>query len=331
MSLGHDDVATRVSIANNPFSDLVFTCRVVDGYQTEYPDYWLNFDNPWELPRLDISIQVGFGGHVQASEDEYGVTRHTWIPASSVQAIAYDVPIPGYGTENCNNIRLWRSKPTRIFDLTSFNEGNYEKSVEDATNAEKITSVLYPNDNTMAGKELRLKQQYFWTAASLHDILRRFKKSTREWTDFPNQVAIQLNDTHPTLAIVELQRLLVDEEMLSWDDAWDIVTRTFAFTNHTVLPEAMEKWSVPMMEYHLPRHLQIIFDINLFFLQKVEKMFANDRGLLNRMSIIEEAQPQQIRMAHLAVVGSHKVNGVAALHSDLIKTTVSKGVVFNRL
>ncbi|KAF8984182.1 Non-essential glycogen phosphorylase, partial [Haplosporangium bisporale] len=305
----------------------IFQQRIVDGYQTEYPDYWLNFDNPWELPRLDISIQIGFGGHVQTIQDEYGVTRHNWIPASSVQAIAYDVPIPGYDTENCNNIRLWRSKPTKTFDLTSFNEGNYEKSVEDATNAEKITSVLYPNDNTMAGKELRLKQQYFWTAASLHDIVRRFKKSMREWSDFSDQVAIQLNDTHPTLAIVELQRLLVDEEMLSWDDAWDIVTKTFAFTNHTVLPEAMEKWSVPMFEYLLPRHLQIIFDINLFFLQKVEMKFPNDRGLLSRMSIIEEAQPQQIRMAHLAVVGSHKVNGVAALHSNLIKTTIFKDFV----
>ncbi|KAI7829636.1 glycosyl transferase [Gamsiella multidivaricata] len=305
----------------------IFKQRIVDGYQTEYPDYWLNFDNPWELARLDISIQIGFGGHVQITQDEYGVTRHNWIPATSVQAIAYDVPIPGYATENCNNIRLWRSKPTKAFDLTSFNEGNYEKSVEDATNAEKITSVLYPNDNTMAGKELRLKQQYFWTAASLHDIVRRFKKSMREWSEFPDQVAIQLNDTHPTLAIVELQRLLVDEEMLSWDDAWDIVTKIFAFTNHTVLPEAMEKWSVPMFEYLLPRHLQIIFDINLFFLQKVEKKFPNDRGLLNRMSIIEEAQPQQIRMAHLAVVGSHKVNGVAALHSNLIKTTIFKDFV----
>ncbi|KAF8979683.1 Non-essential glycogen phosphorylase [Entomortierella lignicola] len=305
----------------------IFQQRIVDGYQTEYPDYWLNFDNPWELPRLDISITVGFGGHVQTTQDEYGQTRHNWVPANNVQAIAYDVPIPGYDTENCNNIRLWRSKPTKVFDLTSFNEGNYEKSVEDATNAEKITSVLYPNDNTMAGKELRLKQQYFWTAASLYDILRRFKKSMREWSDFPDQVAIQLNDTHPTLAIVELQRLLVDQEQLSWDDAWDIVTRTFAFTNHTVLPEAMEKWSVPMFEYLLPRHLQIIFDINLFFLQKVEKKFPNDRGLLNRMSIIEEAQPQQIRMAHLAVVGSHKVNGVAALHSDLIKTTIFKDFV----
>ncbi|KAG0268038.1 Non-essential glycogen phosphorylase [Actinomortierella ambigua] len=305
----------------------IFQQRIIEGYQAEFPDYWLNFDNPWELPRLDISIPIYFAGHVHSFQDEYGVTRHKWVPGQSVQAIAYDVPIPGYDTENCNNIRLWRSKPTRVFDLTSFNEGNYEKSVEDATQAEKITSVLYPNDNTMAGKELRLKQQYFWTAASLHDIVRRFKKSQRDWSDFPEQVAIQLNDTHPTLAIVELQRILVDEEQLNWDDAWEIVTRTFAFTNHTVLPEAMEKWSVPMFEYLLPRHLQIVFDINLFFLQKVEKRFPNDRELLKRMSIIEEAQPQQIRMAHLAVVGSHKVNGVAALHSNLIRDTIFKDFV----
>lgn len=161
---------TKLSVWPTLYNMLFCLHRIVDGYQTEYPDYWLNFDNPWELPRLDISIQIGFGGHVQIIEDEYGVTRHNWIPGTNVQAIAYDVPIPGYDTENCNNIRLWRSKPTKTFDLTSFNEGNYEKSVEDATNAEKITSVLYPNDNTMAGKELRLKQQYFWTAASLHDM-----------------------------------------------------------------------------------------------------------------------------------------------------------------
>ncbi|CAG8715112.1 10769_t:CDS:10, partial [Funneliformis mosseae] len=232
-----------------------------------------------------------------------------------------------YGTKNCINIRLWSSKPERQFDLNRFNEGQYEQAVQEQMKAENITAVLYPNDNHMVGKELRLKQQYFWVAASLHDIVRRFKKSQRSWTEFPNQVAIQLNDTHPTLAIVELQRILVDLEGLDWDDAWGIVTRTFAFTNHTILPEAMERWPVPMVSYLLPRHMQIIFDINLFFLQKVEKAYPKDRDILAKLSIIEESSPQFVRMAHLAIVGSHRVNGVAELHSSLIKTTIFKDFV----
>ncbi|CAG8465711.1 6113_t:CDS:10 [Scutellospora calospora] len=263
----------------------IFQQRLIDGYQVEFPDYWLNFVNPWELPRLDIVVDIQFGGSVTKYTDE-----------------------EGYGTRNCINIRLWSSKPKRRFDLKRFNEGEYEQAVQEQMQAENITSVLYPNDNHMVGKELRLKQQYFWVAASLYDIVRRFKKSEKPWSRFPDQVAIQLNDTHPTLAIVELQRILVDIEGLGWDDAWDIVTRTFSFTNHTILPEAMEKWPVPMVEYLLPRHMQIIFDINL-------------RDLLAKLSIIEESTPQFVRMAHLAIVGSHYVNGVAELHSNLIKTT----------
>ncbi|CAG8555409.1 4527_t:CDS:10 [Ambispora leptoticha] len=305
----------------------IFQQRLKDGYQMEFPDYWLNFDNPWELQRLDIAIEIRFGGSVSKYTDENGHIRSRWEGGDAVQAVAYDVPIPGYGTKNCINIRLWSSKPKRQFDLSRFNEGEYEQAVQEQMKAENITAVLYPNDNHMVGKELRLKQQYFWVAASLSDIIRRFKKTERDWDQFPEKVAIQLNDTHPTLAIVELQRILVDEEGLNWDDAWDIVTRTFAFTNHTVLPEAMEKWPVPMVEYLLPRHMQIIFDVNLFFLQKVEQQYPNDRDVLARMSIIEEATPQFVRMAHLAVVGSHRVNGVAALHSNLIKTTIFKDFV----
>ncbi|CAG8458241.1 11217_t:CDS:10 [Ambispora gerdemannii] len=305
----------------------IFQQRLKDGFQMELPDYWLNFDNPWELPRLDIAIEVRFGGYVSKYTDENGRTRHRWEGGDGVQAVAYDVPIPGYGTKNCINIRLWSSKPKRQFDLSRFNAGEYEQAVNEQMKAENITAVLYPNDNHMVGKELRLKQQFFWVYASLADIIRRFKKTDRAWDQFPEKVAIQLNDTHPTLAIVELQRILVDQEGLDWDDAWDIVTRTFAFTNHTVLPEAMEKWHVPMVEYLLPRHMQIIFDINLFFLQKVEKQFPNDRDILAKLSIIEEATPQSVRMAHLAIVGSHRVNGVAALHSNLIKTTIFKDFV----
>ncbi|CAG8675633.1 8755_t:CDS:10 [Funneliformis caledonium] len=305
----------------------IFQQRLKDGYQVEFPDYWLNFDNPWEIPRLDIVIDVKFCGSVSRYTDEQERVRHVWEGTEIVQAIAYDVPIPGYGTKNCINIRLWSSKPERQFDLNRFNEGQYEQAVQEQMKAENITAVLYPNDNHMVGKELRLKQQYFWVAASLHDIVRRFKKSQRLWTEFPNQVAIQLNDTHPTLAIVELQRILVDLEGLDWDDAWGIVTRTFAFTNHTILPEAMERWPVPMVSYLLPRHMQIIFDINLFFLQKVEKAYPKDRDILAKLSIIEESSPQFVRMAHLAIVGSHRVNGVAELHSSLIKTTIFKDFV----
>ena len=211
--------------------------------------------------------------------------------------------------------------------MASFNEGNYDKSVEEQKNAENITSVLYPNDNHYGGKLLRLKQQYFFVCATLSDIIRRFKKTARPWQEFPNQVAIQLNDTHPTLGIPELQRILVDEEHLSWDEAWDIVTKTFSYTNHTVLPEALEKWPVPLMEDLLPRHMMIIFAINLYFLQRVEKVFPADREKLKRMSIIEEGQPQYVRMAYLAVVGSHCVNGVAELHSELVKTVLLKEFV----
>lgn len=238
------------------------------------------------------------------------------------------MPIPGYATKSTNNLRLWSSKAASgEFDFQKFNSGDYESSVADQQRAETISAVLYPNDNLDRGKELRLKQQYFWVAASLYDIVRRFKKSKRAWKEFPEQVAIQLNDTHPTLAVVELQRILIDLEGLEWDEAWNIVTNTFGYTNHTVLPEALEKWSVGLIQHLLPRHLQIIYDINLFFLQTVERAFPNDRDILRRVSIIEESQPKMIRMAHLAIVGSHKVNGVAELHSDLIKTTIFKDFV----
>ena len=292
-----------------------------EGYQTEVPDYWLNADgNPWEFPRSDIKYEVQFYGYVATKVNEKGVSRMSWEGGEKVQAMAYDVPIPGFDTKGTGNIRLWSSKSLKTFDFASFNDGDYDRSVADQKNAENLTSVLYPNDNHNVGKELRLKQEYFFVSASLQDIIHRFKRANAAWKDFPDKVAVQLNDTHPTLAIPELQRILVDIEGLDWDDAWNIVTRVFAFTNHTVLPEALECWSVPMMEKILPRHMQIVYDINLFFLQKVEKVFQGDRDLLNRVSIIEESNPQQVRMAYLAVVGSHTVNGVAALHSELIKT-----------
>ncbi|KAI7007825.1 Glycogen [Hortaea werneckii] len=306
----------------------IFRQEIVDGYQVEVPDYWLDF-NPWEFPRHDVTVDVQFYGNVRKHTDEStGKSVSVWENGEIVTATAYDAPVPGYGTKTTNNLRLWSSKASHgEFDFTKFNSGEYEASVADQQRAETISAVLYPNDSLERGKELRLKQQYFWCAASLYDIVRRFKKSKKAWKEFPNQVAIQLNDTHPTLAIPELQRILIDHEGLEWDEAWNIVQNTFGYTNHTVLPEALEKWSVPLIQHLLPRHLQIIYDINLQFLQHVERNFPKDREMLGRTSIIEESQPKMIRMAHLAIIGSHKVNGVAELHSDLIKTTIFKDFV----
>ncbi|KAK9331719.1 glycosyl transferase [Lipomyces starkeyi] len=305
----------------------IFKQRIVDGYQVESPDYWLTFSNPWEIPRYEIQIDIMFYGYTRKYTNDDGKVVHVWEGGEQVQAVAYDVPVPGYGTETTNNLRLWASKPTREFDFEKFNAGDYESSVRESQKAETISAVLYPNDNFYSGKELRLKQQYFWVAASLNDIVRRFKKTHRPWKEFPDQVAIQLNDTHPTLAVVELQRILIDMEGVEWDAAWNIVTNTFGYTNHTVLPEALEKWPVPLFTNLLPRHMEIIYEINLFFLQKVEKLFPKERDLLARVSIIEESSPQQVRMAYLAIIGSHKVNGVAELHSELIKTTIFKDFV----
>jgi len=305
----------------------IFKQEIIDGYQVEVPDYWLDF-NPWEFPRHDIAVDIQFYGSVEKKTSASGKAVYRWEGGETVTAVAYDVPIPGYATPTTNNLRLWSSKAASgEFDFQKFNSGDYESSVADQQRAETISAVLYPNDNLDRGKELRLKQQYFWVAASLYDIVRRFKKSRRSWNEFPDQVAIQLNDTHPTLAIVELQRILIDLEGLEWDEAWNIVVNTFGYTNHTVLPEALEKWSVPLIQHLLPRHLQIIYDINLYFLQKVEREFPDDDQLLRDVSIIEESQPKMIRMAFLAIVGSHKVNGVAELHSELIQATIFKDFV----
>ena len=251
----------------------IFKQEIVDGYQVEVPDYWLDF-NPWEFPRHDINVDIQFYGNVRKYQDDEGKQITVWEGGEIVQAAAFDVPIPGFETQTTNNLRLWSSKASGgEFDFQKFNAGEYENAVADQQRAESISAVLYPNDNLERGKELRLKQQYFWVAASLYDIVRRFKKSKRPWNQFSDQIGIQLNDTHPTLAIVELQRILIDLEGLEWDEAWAIVTQTFGYTNHTVLPEALEKWSVPLMQNLLPRHLQIIYDINLHFLQMVERRF----------------------------------------------------------
>lgn len=300
----------------------MFSQQILDGYQAEFPDYWLTFGNPWEIERLDVFYPVQFYGRVSQYTDMNGNTKFRWEGGETVFAVAYDTPIPGYDTYNTINVRLWSSKPSREFDLSSFNRGDYYKAIEDRQKSEHITSVLYPNDNTYMGKELRLKQQYFFVSATIRDIVRRFKKSRRPLTDMPEKVAIQLNDTHPSIGVAELMRILMDEEGLGWDDAWTTVTGIFAFTNHTVLPEALEKWPVDLMENLLPRHMQIIYEINWRFLQLVESHFGKDNDLLRSMSLIEEGYPKRVRMAHLGIVGSHAVNGVAALHSEIIKESI---------
>ena len=305
----------------------MFEQRILNGQQVEFPDYWLTDGNPWEVERLDVQYPVRLFGHVREFKDQEGNTRYAWQGGEVVMAQAYDTPIPGYGTYNTNNMRLWSSKPSHEFDLASFNAGNYYGAVEAKERCESITSVLYPNDATDEGKRLRLKQQYFFVSATLQDIFRRFKKSvgrtaTTKIQDMPKKVAIQLNDTHPAIAIPELMRLLLDVEYLSWEEAWEISRNVFAYTNHTILPEAMEKWSVPMIAELLPRHMQIIYEINHRFLLEVQKLWPNDDTRLSAMSIIEESTPKMVRMSNLAVIGSHTVNGVAMIHTKLLKSTL---------
>lgn len=307
----------------------IFKQKIIDGYQVETPDYWLKYENPWQISRTEIQIPVDFYGYVYDTYDtNTGHPRKVWNGGERALACAIDFPVPGFNTNTTNNLRLWDAKPTTEFDFCKFNAGDYQQSVDNQQKAEAITAVLYPNDNFDKGKELRLKQQYFWVAASLHDIVRRFKKTHKSnWSRFADKIAIQLNDTHPTLAIVELQRIFVDLEGLDWDYAWSIVTKVFAYTNHTVMAEALEKWSVNLLGRLLPRHLEIIYDINFFFLKSVEERFPNDHNLLRDVSVIEEGQIKYVRMAYLAIIGSHKVNGVAELHSELIKTTIFKNFV----
>ena len=293
------------------------------GEQCELPDRWLTFVNPWEVERPDVSYPVRFYGSVAASSTAEGGTCWTWSGGECVLAVAYDNPIPGFSTWNVINLRLWGALPAHEFDLQSFNSGDYMKAVEAKQRAETITSVLYPADSHLLGKELRLKQQYFLVSATLQDILRRFKKVPgRPWSALPDLAAIQLNDTHPSLSIPELMRLLIDVHSLGWDEAWDIVTRTFSYTNHTLLPEALEKWSVDLLQHLLPRHLQIIYEINSRWLDTVQAAFPGDTALVQSLSLVQEGDHKAIRMAHLSVVGSHTVNGVAAIHSQLLKSLV---------
>ena len=300
----------------------IFRQRIVDGNQFEAPDNWLRYGNPWEVARPDVLFPVKFYGRVEYYNDEQGVSRIRWVDTQDVYAMAYDLAVPGYGNDVVNSLRLWAAKSSREFDLDKFNSGAYVESVEDKTQTENISKVLYPPDDQYAGRELRLKQQYFFTSATIQDVIRRFKKyPNRDWQELPDKVAIQLNDTHPAISIPEMMRVLVDQERLEWDAAWWICERVFAYTNHTVLPEALESWSKELVGRLLPRHLQIIEEIDRRFRAVVVQAHPGDDARLRRMSIVDDGA-QTVRMANLAIVGSHSVNGVARLHTEILKKHV---------
>lgn len=301
----------------------IFTQKIENGWQMEEPDEWLRYGNPWEKARPEYMLPVNFYGNTEMD----GTGRTKWVNTQVVLAMPYDSPVPGYGNNTVNTLRLWSARAPNSFHLHFFNSGDYITAVCDRNLAENISRVLYPNDNFFEGKELRLKQQYFLVASTLQDIIRRFKSSRFGCRDpvrtsfdtFPDKVAIQLNDTHPSLAIPELMRIFLDIEGLHWEKAWDLTVRTCGYTNHTILPEALEHWPVSLIERVLPRHLQIIYEINSRFLQEVGKRWPGDGDRMRRMSLVEEAQEKKINMAYLAIVGSHAVNGVAFIHSEIIK------------
>lgn len=301
----------------------LFRQKIKDGFQHEQPDFWLNFGNPWEIERVHVSYTVKFYGKVE-DVVQNGKKCHKWIPAETVEAVAYDNPIPGYDTNNTANLRLWAAKPSGEFALEAFNTGDYVNAILSKQRAEAISSILYPDDRTYQGKELRLKQQYFFVSASLHDIIRRFKDYNSNFDEFPNKVALHLNDTHPAIAVAELMRMLVDDESLDWNEAWNIVTKVFTLTNHTIVPEYLEKWPVELMGNLLPRHLQIIYDINLLHIQEMKKTVGSAFDRLAHLSIVEEGPVKSINMAKLALVACHAVNGVSQMHSEHIKSVLLK-------
>lgn len=302
----------------------IFRQKIENGYQVEKPDNWLSYGNPWEIMRPELTYRIKFYGRETQKYDINGNSRYDWIESEDVYAVAYDIPIPGYRNNTVNNLRLWKAKSTDEFDFSDFNKGDYIGAVENKNVSENISKVLYPNDNVASGKELRLKQQYFFVSATLQDIIRKFKINNNDFSLFAEKNAIHLNDTHPSVAIPELMRLLMDNEGLGWDESWEITRNTFAYTNHTVMSEALEKWSLPLFSRLLPRHLQIVFEINHRFLNTVKNYFYNDNDKIRKMSIIEEGDEKKIRMANLSIIGSHSVNGVAALHTEILKKDIFK-------
>ena len=298
----------------------MFTQTIVNGEQVEKPDHWLRHGNVWEIKRIEYSHRVKFGGHVEVHVDENDRLRYHWAGTSNVLALPFDTPIPGYQNGTVNSLRLWKAVATEEFNLDEFNAGDYAEAVAAKNTAENITMVLYPNDANENGKELRLRQQYFLASASLQDVIAHWTGvHGNNFSRFAEKSCFQLNDTHPSIAIAELMRLLIDVHGLTWDKAWNITKNTMAYTNHTLLPEALEKWPVKLMQRLLPRLMNIIFEINAWFMAEVSMHWPADNERLSRMSIIEEGGEQQVRMAHLAIVGSFSVNGVAQLHSELLQ------------
>lgn len=302
----------------------IFDQSIEDGWQVEKSDTWLRNGNPWEIPRPKIRFPVLYGGHTEQYRDQHGETRMRWVPDLVIDGVAYDTPILGYGVGNVNLLRLWKAEASESFDFQAFNVGDYYGAVHAKIEAETISKVLYPNDEPEAGKELRLKQQYFFVSCSVQDMIRLHLNTVGPLDTFADKFVAQLNDTHPALAVAELMRLLMDDHGMTWDQAWETTRRTFCYTNHTLLPEALETWSVALFERLLPRHLEIVYEINRRFLDEVRMRFLGDEARVRRMSLVAEDGERRVRMAHLAVVGSKAVNGVAELHSELVKATLFK-------
>jgi starch phosphorylase len=300
----------------------IFHQEIIDGWQIEKTDKWLRYGNPWELVRPEWAVNVKFGGTTEQYIDEHERLRVRWVPHKIVTGVPYDTLILGYRTNTANTLRLWRSEAPESFDFAIFNSGDYYGAVNQKVTSENLSKVLYPNDQELRGKELRLEQQYFFVSCSLQDMFRIIFRQNLPVEKFHEKFAVQLNDTHPAIAIAELMRLLVDEYLLPWADAWQVTCRTFAYTNHTLLPEALERWSIAVFGKVLPRHLQIIYEINAHFLEEVRIRFMGDEARISRMSLIDESGERYVRMAHLACVGSHAINGVAELHSELLKRDV---------
>lgn len=300
----------------------IFEQDIDNGYQVERADNWLRNGNPWDLMRRSLTYKVQFYGKTETYDKGNGELGFKWVDTENVLAVAYDVPIPGYKSQVVNNLRLWRAKATVDFEFADFNKGNYIESVAKKDDSETISKVLYPNDTYVEGKFLRLKQQYFFVSATLQDIIRKYKIRHSTFDQFADKTCIQLNDTHPVVAIPELMRILIDDENLSWDKSWEITSKTFAYTNHTVVPEALEEWSEQIFGNLLPRHLQIIYEINRRFIEKVKNEYTKDEAVLEKLSIISTKGDKRIRMANLAIVGSFAVNGVAALHTNILKNRI---------
>src|SRR5271165_5350905 len=300
----------------------MFHQQIRDGWQVEMTDYWLRYGNPWEIRRPQASVEVGFGGHTESWTDQHGKYRVRWVPQSIVKGVPYDTPIVGYRSGVVNDLRLWKSEATESFYFERFNSGDYDGAVAAKNFAENITKVLYPNDDVVKGKQLRLEQQYFFVSCALQDMVRVHLGTGRAIETFHEKWTIQLNDTHPSIGVAELMRLLMDENGLGWEEAWKITSQTFSYTNHTLLPEALERWPLTLFASILPRHLEIIYEINARFLDVVRSHFAGDSERVSRMSLIDEHGERFVRMANLACVGSHHVNGVAELHTELLKKDV---------